>query len=298
MQWGNKRLIGILLVNVATLVWATNMVLGRMIREDIGPITLSAARFLVAALIFAVLLQRCPPEERRLGQDKWLLAGMALTGVLLFSPVLYLGLHETTAVNGTLINGLSPLLTGWLAAWLLQSPMSRRQTVGALLALAGVAYLISGGSLEFWTTARANSGDLLVLLSVLIWGVYSVLGSKVMQRRSSVSATAFSIFLGLPVLVALAWWECRYVPVHLDGQLLLTVLYLGAFPAAVGFYSWNAGVARLGAGGAAAFYGTLPLYGALLGTLCLGESLGLHHWIGGALIIGGGALAARTKWEN
>ena len=287
-----RRWTGILLVNVATLVWATNMVLGRLIRDDIGPVTLSASRFVVAAAIFAVLLQRCPKEERRLGKDAGLLVGMAVLGVLLFSPVLYWGLHDTTAVNGALINGLSPLLTGLLAAWLLRSPMSGRQTAGALLALGGVAYLISGGSLAFWTSARANGGDWLVLLSVLIWGLYSVLGSRVMQRRSSISATAFSIFLGLPVLLALSAMECLFVPVRWDGTLVLTIAYLGVFPAAAGFYCWNAGVARLGPGGAAGFYGTLPLYGALLGTLCLGESLSLHHWIGGALIIGGGVLAA------
>jgi drug/metabolite transporter (DMT)-like permease len=41
------------------------------------------------------------------------------------------------------------------------------------------------------------------------------------------------------------------------------------------------------------FYNTLPLYGALLGYLRLGESLGLNHFIGGVLIVGGGLWAAR-----
>jgi drug/metabolite transporter (DMT)-like permease len=41
------------------------------------------------------------------------------------------------------------------------------------------------------------------------------------------------------------------------------------------------------------FYNTLPLYGALLGTLFLDESLGLPHLIGGLLIVGGGLWAAR-----
>jgi drug/metabolite transporter (DMT)-like permease len=43
------------------------------------------------------------------------------------------------------------------------------------------------------------------------------------------------------------------------------------------------------------FYNTLPLYGALLGFLFLGESIGLVHLVGGALIIGGGLWAARKR---
>jgi len=66
-----ERLTGIGLVNVATFTWATNMILGRWLRDDIGPLTLAAARFTIAAFLFAALLRRRPPEARRLGQDRW-----------------------------------------------------------------------------------------------------------------------------------------------------------------------------------------------------------------------------------
>ena len=40
------------------------------------------------------------------------------------------------------------------------------------------------------------------------------------------------------------------------------------------------------------FYNTLPFYGALVGILFLGETIGPTHLLGGALIIGGGLYAA------
>ncbi len=52
---------GIGLVNLATFTWATNVVLGRWLRDDIGPLTLAATRFLIASLLFAASLQRRPP---------------------------------------------------------------------------------------------------------------------------------------------------------------------------------------------------------------------------------------------
>lgn len=288
-----NQIIGIGCVNLATLFWASNIALGRVLKDAIGPVTLSSARFLIASLLFAAILRQQPPAERKLGRDWRLLAAMALTGIVLFSPLLYWGLHYTTAVNSTIINGLAPLLTGLFAAWLIKEPMSKRQIGGAILALIGVLVLISGGSLAFWQTAQFNRGDLIILLAVAVWGLYSVISSRVMQYRSSLAATAFSIFIGLPVLCLLAIVEWQTIPVMIDVSLILIIVYLGIVPAAVGFYAWNAGVARLGASGAMVFYNTLPLYGALLGALFLDEAIGTPHILGGLFIVSGGIWAAR-----
>ncbi len=288
-----KQWAGIGYVNLATLVWASNMVIGRMVRDSVGPLTLSAVRFSIATVFFLFLLRQSAPAELRPCKNYRLLAAMALTGVILFSPLLYQGLHYTTAVNGTIINGTGPLVTGLFAALFLREPMTGRQISGALVALTGVLYLISGGSLTFWQTTQYNIGDVLVLSAVSAWGLYSVLASKAMKSMPTVSATAYSIFIGLPVLWALAIWELFTVPVVLDFKLVAIMLYLGIGPAAIGFYAWNQGVARLGASGAMVFYNTMPLYGALLSALCLGEPVGMSHMVGGLLIVGGGLWAAR-----
>jgi drug/metabolite transporter (DMT)-like permease len=289
------RIAAIALVNLAPLAWATNMVLGRWLRNDIGPLTLAAARFLVASVCFAAMLRRQPPRERRLGQDRWLLLGMSLSGVVVFAPTMYLGLRFTTAVNATLIQGLSPLITGVLAALLIREPMSRRQIVGAVVGLLGVVGLISGASLSFWRAMRSGGGDLIILASAALWGLYSVLGRQVMRHRSALSASAFSAFLGLPLLLLAALWEMRTFPVDLSPRLILAVLYIAVVPSVIGHLSWNTGVRRLGASGAMLFYNTLPIYGALLGYFLLGESIGLSHVIGGTLIVGAGLWAAREQ---
>lgn len=294
-QQGQRPLAGIALVNLATLTWASNMVLGRWLRADIGPLTLAAARFALASVLYALLLHRQPPEQRRMGKDRWLLVAMGLTGVALFAPTLYLGLRFTTAVHATLINGLGPLITGLLAALLIQEPMSRRQVTGAVAGLAGVIILISGGAVAFWRTIGSNVGDLIVLGAVTLWSLYSVLARRAMHNRSALSATAFSAFFGLPLLLLGAAWELRSLPVNLTPQLLVAIVYIAVAPTIVGFLAWNEGVRRLGSSGAMVFYNTLPLYGALLGTLFLGETIGPAHLLGGALVISGGIYAARGR---
>ncbi len=293
----SEQLFGIILVNLATFSWATNMVLGRWLRDSIGPLSLAALRFLIAALVLAILLQRQPEEERGLGEDRWWLIGMALTGVILFAPILYLGLRYTTAVNATLINGLGPLVTGLLASLLIGESMSRHQLVGAAVGLAGVVILISGSpaaSLEGW----GNPGDLITLVAIGLWGLYSVLGRQAMRRRSALSATALSIWLGLPVLLLASLCEIGVSPIRFEWPVILAILYIGLVPTIGGFLAWNVGVQRLGPSGAMVFYNTLPLYGALLGFFFLGEPVGLAHLLGGGLIIGGGLYAAGRPAES
>ncbi|MGD8472910.1 MAG: DMT family transporter [Anaerolineae bacterium] len=291
----HSSLTGIALVNLATFTWATNMVLGRWLRGDIGPLTMATIRFIIASAIFAILLQRRPAEERRLGSDRWLLLAMAISGVAIFAPLLYLGLRYTTVVNSTLINGFGPLITGLLATLLIGEPMNRRQIGGALAGMGGIAILLFGNPTAVSGSVHLNVGDLVVVGAVALWGLYSVLGRCVMKRRSALSATAFSAFMGLPFLSLAAIWEVQHIQVHLGPGVLLALLYIGIFPTVIGFLSWNAGVRRLGASGAMVFYNTLPLYGALLGIVFLHEPLGLYHLVGGSLIAGGGVWAARSR---
>ena len=95
------------------------------------------------------------------------------------------------------------------------------------------------------------------------------------------------------LLILAAIWEVSSIQPDLRPEVLLAVLYIGAVPTVIGFVAWNEGVRRLGSSGAMVFYNTLPLYGALLCILFLGEQMELVHIVGGALIIGGGLWASK-----
>lgn len=279
---------GVLLVNLATLGWGTNAVLGRYLRDDIGPLTLSALRFSAAAIFFAILLSRHTPQERRPGADKWWLLAMGVCGTLVFSPLLYLGLHYSTAVNSSLIQGFSPLITAMIAGWLIAEPASARQKAGALLGLVGVVGLISGGSLSFLLGLQFNQGDLMLLTAAVVWSLYSVLARRVMRRRSAVSATGLSTLMGLPLLLVAAMWELHYLAFNTEPWTIVAVLHICLVPTILSYWCWNRAVQVLGAGGAMVFYNTLPLYGVVMGALMLNEPLTVTHWVFGGLIVAGG----------
>ena len=289
-----SRVLGVFFVNLATLSWATNAVLGRWLRDDIGPLTLTTLRFTVAAFFFGFLLKDRPLEERRYGDDKWWLLGMGLAGVVGFSSLMYLGLRFSTAVNFSLFQGFSPLITAVIAGLLIQEPVSRKQMVGAVLGLIGVCGLISRGSITFLVQLQFNKGDIILLGAAVSWSLYSVFGRRVMRNRSPVSATALSNFLGLPVLVVASAFELQYIPLNLRMETIAAIIHICIVPTIIAYYSWNRAVSTLGAGGAMVFYNTLPLYGAVLGAVFLAEPVGVVHIVFGGLILGGGLWATSS----
>jgi drug/metabolite transporter (DMT)-like permease len=283
-----------LFVNAATLLWAGNIVMGRALHEAVGPFTLSGVRAAIASFLFGLLLARKGRQKRSAfsPRERVLVVVMALTGVTGFQVLQYAGLRYTTAVNAGLVNASGPLITIILAKWMLGQSLKRQQLVGALLSLAGVGVIISGGSWEMLAELRFNPGDLLVLAAVVMWALYSITGRVLLTRHSTVRVTAFSTILGAAILAAPAAWEWSLAPPQWSPGVAAGLLYIGAGPSFLAFMAWNEGVKRLGANGAMAFYNTLPLYAAVVALVALAEVPGVIQWVGGLLVVGGCLLAA------
>jgi drug/metabolite transporter (DMT)-like permease len=116
MNWKEDPRWAYVFVNLSCLMWASNFVLGRTLREEIGPLMLTTSRVAVVSLFYAVILGRTAIKERLLSRDWVLLTAMALTGILGFPFLLYRGLQLTTATDAVLINATGPLMTAVLAA--------------------------------------------------------------------------------------------------------------------------------------------------------------------------------------
>ena len=71
--------------------------------------------------------------------------------------------------------------------------------------------------------------------------------------------------------------------------------YVVLLPSIVAYYCWDRGVARAGAVLPMYFTNLTPVFAALLATFFLAEPIGVHHFVGGALILFGIHLANRPS---
>jgi drug/metabolite transporter (DMT)-like permease len=281
---------------LTTFFWGGTFVAARFAVGEAPPFFAASCRFLIASLTLVPLATwQAHREGRRfpLPANFRQLAGLfslGLTGVFLYNAVFFTGLKLTTASNGALIVAINPLLTAILSALWLRERVSATQAAGLLLSLFGVAVVIARGSLEVISRLSFNKGDIIMLGAPLCWALYSILGKKVLARFTPLAATAYAAVFGALLLVPAALLEHAAAGGPLPGFSWLgwlAILQLALLGTVVGFVWWYQGVQQIGTARAAAFVNLVPLFGALLAALILGERLAAAQFWGGFLVVVG-----------
>ncbi len=283
-----------LLLILATLLWGGNFVIGRAVAGDIPPITLAFLRWCVAFIVFLPIAYSRVKREWHMIKANWpAVIVMAITGVACFNTLVYIGVYYTTSINASLMNSSTPIIIYILSFIFLKERLSKFQLIGTALSLAGVAFILSKGSLETLLSFSFNKGDLIVLIAVFCWGVYSLLVKQYAGRLPGYSTFLVTIALGVMMLLPFTIYELMTTSVEIvwSPSTIGAILYVGIIASIVAFLSWNNGVVALGANKASIYLNFIPLFAAIFAVLFLDEDLLLAQLIGGLAVICGVLLA-------
>lgn len=283
------------LLTLTSLFWAGNAAVGRAVADRIPPVALSELRWILALLVILPFAWPAIREELHIvRQNFWRLVLLAVTGIAAFNSMLYWSLHHTTVVNATLMQSTGPLMIGLWSLMLFREPLTRRQFAGILVSLAGVAVVVCEGDVARLAALRLNVGDLVIVVAVAVYALYSAL-LRTRPPMTSLSFLAVIFALGAAVLapltVAEAMSGATFAP--LAPLSLAAVAYVAIFPSIVAYLCFNRGVQIIGANRAGPFLHLIPLFGALLAVVFLGERPGIYHALGAVLILGGVFTASR-----
>ena len=164
-----------LLLTLTPFFWSCNWIVGRGLASDIPPMAMTFFRWFFAVLILAPFawreLRRDWPIVRR---NARMLLFLGVIGVGSHNALAYAGLNYTTATNGVILNSFIPVMIIALSWLFLRERLTRLQVVGVFVSLAGVLAILSQGSLAVLAAFRLNIGDLLVIVSMAIWAVYTI----------------------------------------------------------------------------------------------------------------------------
>ena len=283
-----------LLLILATLLWGGNFVIGRAVAGDIPPITLAFLRWCVAFIVFFPIAYSRVKREWHMIKANWpIVIVMAITGVACFNTLVYIGVYYTTSINASLMNSSTPIIIYILSFVFLKERLSKFQIFGTALSLSGVAFILSKGSLETLLSFSFNKGDLIVLIAVFCWGVYSLLVKQYAGRLPGYSTFLVTIALGVMMLLPFTIYELMTTSVEIvwSPSTIGAILYVGIIASIVAFLSWNNGVVALGANKASIYLNFIPLFATIFAVLFLDEDLLLAQLIGGLAVICGVLLA-------
>lgn len=282
---------------LSALCWAGNALVARAVYESIPPMSLAFWRWSLALAILLPFVARPLWQQRAAvrsaGWRLWVVSGL---GIACYNSLLYHAAHSTSAINITLLNTCLPLATFLGAGLLLGDWPARRAWFGMTLAALGLLLLIGRGDPATFLALDFYRGDLIMLLAVLAWALYSLLMRLWAPRLALPPLALLGVMILFGLLLMLPFYLFELVRV---GGFAPTPLSLGAigytavFASLLAYLSWNHGLKVLGAARASLFSYLMPVFAALLGWLLLDERLAFYHWLGGALIFAGLLLATR-----
>lgn len=292
-----SRLIAYVGLILTPLFWAGNAVVARAMSGQMPPLSMSFYRWLLALLIVLPLGLPAVWQQRQVVREHWLtMAVLATFSVGAFNSLLYFAALTTSATNIALINTTIPVMIA-LLAWLILAERTRPiQAIGIALAIVGIVMVVARGSWQTLSQLDWHPGDLIMVLAVFCWGLFSVL-----LRRHAVPLTSLAF-----LTVQIAFGLMAIAPFYLIDLLifsggfavtsgnLLALGYFAVFPGILAYGFWNHAVHEVGPSTSALFMYLVPIFAAVMATLFLNEQLSWFHFAGAALILAGLMLATRA----
>jgi len=270
------------------------------------PLLLNGMRWLGAFLLLLPLGWHAlsTPERRAEVAARWPhLALLGLLGVGMYNAMQYMALRTSTPLNVTLIAASAPLWMMLTGALLYRVRPGPRDLLAALLSLAGVVVVLTRGQPLAIGQLQLVPGDLLILVAIGCWSIYSWLLARPPQsmRGEARPKWDWAEFLLVQVVFGLGWAAAaaageaaiaEYEPVRWGWPLALALVYLAIGPSLIAYRAWGVGVARAGPAMAALFSNLTPLFAALISGLVLGSWPEAYHLLAFGLIVAGIACSA------
>jgi len=293
-----------LLLILATLFWGGNFALGKAVSGSIPPLTLSYIRWALALMLFLPFVwQEVRGQKENMLKNWQALAGLGITGVLGFNMCVYLSVQYTTAINASLINSFAPVVIILLSMVFLQERLSGKQGIGICISMFGVVWIITRGEIGKLLELQFNTGDLIMLAAVILWGIYNIVlkkkGKIAPQKTIFVGSILGGLIFTFPLIILENYrlglsWLFNLTTIH-----YLSLLYFGIFPTIFSFLFFNKAMLEVGPSKASIFSNLIVVFASIFGILFLGEKLLWAHLVGGVLIIIGVILTTgKAKLEK
>jgi drug/metabolite transporter (DMT)-like permease len=286
-----------LLLVGAAFFWGGNAVAGKFLADSLPPVTISFIRLTIGVMIMSpVIIRLLRRDMAALRVNFKLLLFLAVTGVIGFNLLIYWALNYTTAINATLLNSTSPLFIFLLSALLIGEKMELKYWVSMGLSMFGVLIVITQGSFERMLSFQFNIGDLIMVLAVISWALYSIYIKKISGMLPSLAIFGFTLAIGFMVMIPAVAIELSIVPLgEVDLADWSALLYIGIFPSICSFLLWNRAVTMIGPSKASISLNLIPVFGTVAAFFFLGEVITIPQIIGGCLVFIGVFITSFTK---
>lgn len=239
----------------------------------------------------------------KLPKDPKVLAITILNGFLLSTVslgLLFLGTEKTTSIDSNLISSMAPITIMIAGVFFLKEHVTKRESIGILIALTGTVLTIIEPVLKNQTGFAGLTGNLLVLASVIVATVTAVLAKRVLRAGvDAVTATNLSFIIGfltlapftLPQIINSRFQIITSVPLSYH----LGVIYMAILSGTLAYILWHKAEKSIEISEVGLFAYLYPVFGIPFSVLWLKEKITPFFVVGIVIIAIGVAIAEIKK---
>lgn len=292
--WNNPYL----LLTSSALFWGSNFVFGRVMVETIPPLHLSLFRWTIGLLaLWPFACSQLKGAGAVWRRYRWPLFWMAMTGVVGFNALTYLAVQFTSSISASLFNSVAPVFIMLLSYFFLREKIRPVQVAGVFISLIGVVWIVSRGDWGVLIALKFNVGDLIMIVAVLSWAIYSILAKRYGTVAGERGTFWILMAVGLPFSLLLGAVEEMFRPLpwaEVTPMQWLCVFYLGIFPAVVAFLCWTRGIQIVGPAKSGAFLHLIMPFAVII-ALFFGEMPTVAQGVGAGFVLLGVLMASNPS---
>jgi drug/metabolite transporter (DMT)-like permease len=288
-----------ILMMLTALFWSGAFITGKIAVHEFPSFALTFFRFLFALpLIYLILYIREPQNLLPRGRQWLPLLILGFIGTFCYHVFFFSSLRYTTAINSSLIGAMNPMVTTLFAVLFFHERLTSGRILGIALSFSGVFFVVTNADMQLITNFQFNQGDLLMLVAVGSWAVYSLLSRRYMKQYnlSPLMVTAYTFLVCVVLSIPFVLWEnpALYLSSATAGGWL-SILYMSIFASVLGYLFQLVAIQRIGAPRAAVYINLVPAFTIIQSVAILGETVTILKLIGAAIIISGVYLAIRPE---
>lgn len=268
----------------AILLWASAFVGIRAGLQGYSPGGLALLRFLIASLCMLIAYVRLPKVEVIPLRDKIKLLIVGMFAVGCYNITLNYGEVSVPSGIASFIISQSPIVTVICAILFLREQINSNLVLGMMVSFGGLTLILLGGEHQF----DFHVGVLFVMAATFIGGVYSVLQKPFLRKYHATEVTAY-VMWGATILLLIYTPQMLHEVTTASFSATASAIYLGIFPAAIGYIAWSHGLNAMPVSKAANYLYFMPIAATLIGWVWLRE---LPTW----LSLLGGLIALAGVW--
>lgn len=291
----SQHLTAVLQAVFVTVLWASSWVLIKLgLRAELPALTFAGLRYVLAFLCLLPFILLNPANRsaiRSLTSKEW--SRLALLGLVFYTLTQgsqFLSLAYLPAAMISLLLNLTPLVVGLFGILFLGEYPTRRQWLGLVLTIIGVAIFF----LPLDMQSIQTFGLLVAVVGVITNAASSLLGRQVNRLAGSSPLIVTFISMGIGSLVLLLIGILSQGVGALDLQGWLLIAWLAIVNTAFAFTLWNHTLRTLTAVESSIINSLMMPQIAILAYVFLGEALHGKE-IAGLILVGLGVLIVQLK---